>query len=434
MNTIIIMKKKIALMVVFCLCFYSATHAQVAPSIVKRFPAHIVYQIDNIVTRVNLDEAKQLKIGQKFIKQDSIANALLAGGAPTTELKNYYPINKTFLSGILSSEEMDAYWYALDQNNRFLLALKMTNTLKLTTNQINDLRKQNDFLEANPIVQLSQKSKFYKDKLASILDKNQYDFLIKTVYATVSKEDTNKDWQSIKKRALVKQKDSSVVYNELYEYHLYKNSALDVYSEKYNEKEYNKLNRMIVLQKQPALLIRYNIVDDYLYDKNIFSEAIKYEKELKLSQIQMDSLVSNYRTIEIRKFTDRDKNPFLKKSLDYYHFEHKTIVAILDPEQINQFLILKNKNNARQLAYENWDALEKNNMVKDVDKKTALQEIANYQLKFLVASDRLKMNKSAANTFYKRDVELKKPELLKQLDELKRIEETGKTTKNALKW
>ncbi|OOV19893.1 hypothetical protein [Flavobacterium sp. LM4] len=63
--------------------------AQVSPNVSKRYPAHIVYKIDDVISKVNLSEDKQIKMAQKFMKTDSIVNAGLAVGAPAESLKAY---------------------------------------------------------------------------------------------------------------------------------------------------------------------------------------------------------------------------------------------------------------------------------------------------------------------------------------------------------
>ncbi|NJM79075.1 MAG: hypothetical protein HC854_04505 [Flavobacterium sp.] len=136
--------------------------------------------------------------------------------------------------------------------------------------------------------------------------------------------------------------------------------------------------------------------------------------------------------VELMEFKDVTKNPLLKKYNNYTAFENKKIVTILDEQQLLRLLTEKNRKNATQLAYENWDELEAKEMTNNLDKKQTIKEFAIYLLNYLVATDRLKMNKNATNIFYKRDVELKKPDLLKQLDEIKKTEQSNKNTKNAL--
>ena len=134
------------------------------------------------------------------------------------------------------------------------------------------------------------------------------------------------------------------------------------------------------------------------------------------------------------KYKDKEKNPLLKKTDSYTSFEQKGITTILDPKQIATLLTYKNKQNAKQLAQENWNELEKQGLTKGYNKDINLEEFTKYQLLYLVASEQLKMNNNPVNMFRKRDVELKKPELLKQLDAIKRSEKNIKTTKNELRW
>ncbi len=425
-------KKRIILLI--ALCFHIITSAQVAQNVAKSFPARIVYQIDNIVSKVKLDEAKQFKIAQKMKIQDSIANTMLAKGTVISQLKEYYTIDKNFLTSILSREELDQYLYELDQNNRFLLALKMANTIKLEPNQIDEIRKQNDFLNVKNITDVIKKNQFYNKQLDTILNKKQYIHLVNDIYAKQSKQETNNDWNDIQKMKLVSSKDSVTVYNELYKFNLYKNRLIDPNAKKFDSKKAEELIRFVTLDKQPPVLTRYRILADYLHEVNVFATAIKFEKKLNLTTIQIDSLLQNYRTIELKKFNDRVKNPFAIRLLEYNDFENKKITSILDPQQLDELLIKKNEITAIVDANKNWVELEKKEMVKDLDKNTTLKEFATYQLKFLVASERLRMNRNATNAFYKRDIELKKPDLLKQLDDMKKVEQTGKTTKNALKW
>jgi hypothetical protein len=69
-----------------------------------------------------------------------------------------------------------------------------------------------------------------------------------------------------------------------------------------------------------------------------------------------------------------------------------------------------------------------------MNKESTLAELADYQLKWLVATDQININRNQRNAFIRRDIELKKPDLLKQLDALASQAATTATTKNALIW
>ena len=118
----------------------------------------------------------------------------------------------------------------------------------------------------------------------------------------------------------------------------------------------------------------------------------------------------------------------------YENFENTNISKILNPKQIYTLLVKKNEKIAIQLARSNWNELEKQGATKDLDKNTTLKEFINYHLKSLVATNMVKIDKSKMNVFHKRDVEMQKPELLRQLDAIKQTQKNAKSTKNALKW
>ncbi|NJM79074.1 MAG: hypothetical protein HC854_04500 [Flavobacterium sp.] len=189
------------------------------------------------MSKINLEEKKQIQIGQKLVKQDSLATILLSKGESTEILKNYYTIDANFLAGILSTEELEHFMYENDNTNRFLLALTLSDTLRLKAEQISQIRKENSFLNTQINISSENKYKLYIDKLSTILDSKQYVILIKTIYVDKSVEETNKDWDNIKKVKLAENKDSITVYKELYKYNLYKNSFLDSYANKYDLKK-----------------------------------------------------------------------------------------------------------------------------------------------------------------------------------------------------
>ncbi|TDD98556.1 hypothetical protein [Flavobacterium cellulosilyticum] len=426
--------KMIKILFLFCLSFPMVNQAQLSTKVIKSFPAHIIIKIYDVASKIELSEENQLKIGKKLYTSDSLANVSLANGESVSKIKKYYPPGKKFLIGILKPEELDTYLYELDKKNRFLLALKSSTILHLEPQQTLEIRKQEKLLDSLKITDYLQKHQFCNRKLDSILSKKQYASLMNLAYADESKKETDNDWKNIQKLKLVPTKDSSRVYSQLYAYNLEKNSFLDSHSKKFDTKQSTEIKNLIVLEKQPPVLTRYNILSNFIYKLNLFSIAIQYEKELNLNPTQIDSLLSRYRELELMKYKDKEENQLLKKTATYTLYENKAIVTILDPKQLAILLTNKNKKNAIQIAQENWKELEQQGLTNGYDKNSQLQEFAKYNLNFLVASDRLKMNNNPINMFKKRDVELKKPELLKQLDAIKRSEKYTKVAKNQLKW
>ncbi len=99
------------LLLSICLYLPNMSQAQVNPKVIKLFPAHIVYKIDNVISKINLTEDKQIKIGQKLYTSDSLATISLANGEVVDKSKSYYTIDTHFLKSILSAKELDNYGY-----------------------------------------------------------------------------------------------------------------------------------------------------------------------------------------------------------------------------------------------------------------------------------------------------------------------------------
>ena len=420
--------KKVFLLIV---AITSTTQAQITSKVIQSFPAHIIYKIDEVASRVKLTEDQQMKIGASLSKNDSLANVSLRKGDSISYLKKYYTINKTLLKKILSTDELEDFQSQKLIKNRFLIALNSDSILKLSPTQIDAIRRENNVLkEKEPI---EKKMKVYAKKLDSILTKPQYGKLIQIINAEKSQKQATEDWNNLISANMVTSKDSIDVYKKLYDYQLLKNSILEMQPETMSPQKKTDFKEKIILEHEPNILTRYQIVSNGFYKKNLFAEAILYEKELKLSPSQIDSLLVYYRKKPLEKLQNKQKN--MLPTYNYYeNFENTNISKILNPKQIYTLLVKKNQKNAIQLARSNWEELEKLGLTKKLDKKSTLKEFNNYHLKFLVATNMVKIDKSKMNVFHKRDVEMQKPELLRQLDVIKQTQKNAKSTKNALKW
>lgn len=414
------------------LCIPILSQAQVSPNLNKKFPAHILYTIDDIVSKVKLTEDQQIKIGKKLFTADSLANISLNKGEAIAKLKSYYTIDNNFLKPLLSPEELDCYDYEINKDNRFLVALKFANKLKLNTNQLKKIREQKDYLFATPFTNKQEKINFYNGKLNEILTKEQYVSLLQIIYKEQSTFDAKKDWERIKQLKIVNDEKSRNEYNKIENYHSFKNSLLDLDSEKYDKKKLETLTNKIALQ-EPPLLIRANILSGGAFKDNAFSSIIKYEKDIQLTEVQIDTILSKYKQLEKTRFENEERDLTSKLPLKEPS-QYDGIIKILSPEQINIWLANKNKNQAMKIALKNWKKLEMEGLIKDLNKEVTILDFSNYQLKFLIADEKTRMYNTPEYAFYKRDIEQKKPELLKQLDTIAKNKSKGITTKNALTW
>jgi hypothetical protein len=418
----------------FCLLLSFVIYGQIPIKVKQSFPAHITYKIKDIATKIKLTEEQQMQIGKRLVKKDSLANVHIRRTDTLINLKDYYTVDKAVLVSILSQEELDDYLSQADDKNRFLLAIKSAKKLQLNPKQVEEIRSQNVFLTSKTQLSNKQKNIFYVRKLDSILEKKQYGALLRIIYSKESALKTQKDWNAILKLKLATPQDSIALYSKIGEYHLISNIMQDPKSGIYGPNKINTIRDKVNLQFQPQILVRYNIVTEGIYKKNIFSEILKYDAPLKLTTNQIDSLLAHYKKIEQLKFKNNELNLTQDKSNSYTIIENKATLETLDAKQLQLFLMLRNQKKAVALAHNNWKSLEKLGLTKEVDKDTTLKEFTSYELKSLASDNLVKIDNNQINVFYRRDILLKKPALLKQLDEINQTNEIAKKTKNNLKW
>ncbi|MES2239432.1 MAG: hypothetical protein V4497_04155 [Bacteroidota bacterium] len=414
------------------LCSSALCQAQQNQVLARQFPTHILYKIEEVNSKVKLTEDKKIKIGKKLFTADSLATISLTKGEPINQLKSYYTVDSNFLKPILSPEELDAFQYENNKENRFLGALKFASQLKLEPKEISEIRKENDNLPNTTPLDAKEIFAFYDSKLNQILSKAKYAALLRIIYKEQSIKDANKDWDKIKQLQLVTDEKTSSEYNQVINYHLTKNIFLDPKAEKHDKKMIEAITNKLLLQ-QPPVLIRANILSAGTFKDNLFSSIIKYEKETQLAQNQIDTILSKYTKLERIRY-ENETNDLTSKLPIKEPLQYEEIAQILTPNQVNIWLAYKNKNQADKVAMKNWKKLEMDGLTKDLDKKVIIAELVKYQLKHQIVDEKIKIYNTQEYVFLKRDIEQKKPDVLKQLDAIARSKSKGTYVKNALTW
>lgn len=410
------------------------SQSQVSPNVSKRYPAHIVYKIDDMISKVNLSEEKQIKMAQKFMKTDSIVNLALASGTPANQLKNDYCIDDKFLKNILSVEEMEQYAYEIDKENRFLAALIVAPNLKLQTGQTHKIRHLKDSLSATSQKSTKETIQFYNLKLSKILDQKQYSELIKFTYKDLSISEAKTDWEIILNLKINTPGKEKEEYQQVLDFHFAKNAFLDKKAELYEKKKEDFLSLKATMM-EPPLLIRSKILSDQKHANNKYASVVKFEKEVNLSLEQINILLLKYLAFENIIIENKENilngNFATSKPLPS---ELDNITKIITPEQFAKWFSLKHKNEALTKANQSWSALESEGLTKNADKQKVMPELTIYHLNLLIALEKNKSWKTSETRFLVRDVEQKKPEILVQMDNIKRSKAKSENAKNALAW
>lgn len=418
----------------FNLLIAFSTQAQVSLKISKNYPAHIIYKIDDLLSIVKLDEDKQFKIAEKFKKIDSLANVSLVNGGSVKHLKSDYNIDTKFLKNILSTEELEQFAYESDKDNRFLAALISKSSLKLNSTQIKQIRQLNDSLDITPRKSIKETIQFYNLKLNKILNEQQYVELIKFNYKDQSLKDAKTDWERILKLKINKLGKEEEEFNQIVDFHFNKNSFLDRKADRFEKTQrdffYLKANLM-----RPLLLVHADILTNPSTSTNKYASLIRFEKELNLSQSQIDTLLVKYKQFEEIIIENREIDVMDKRTLHKeLPSQFENIIKIITAEKVNKWLSLKNKEEGMIKAYKSWEKLELEGLTTGLDKQKVISELGIYHLKLLIALEKAKSLKSKENLFLIRDVEQTKPEILQKLDNIARAKAKNENAKKSLAW
>ena len=383
--------KKIFLLLV---AITTTSQAQMAKKVIQTFPAHIINKIYEVASTIELTEDQQMKLGASLSKNDRLANESIRKGDPVSYLEKYYAVDKTLLAPIVSADQLDQLLYQRNKQNRFLIALKETSVLKLSPTQIKAIRDQNSvFKQDEP---MDKQIKVFTKKLDSILTKPQYEKLIEILNIEKSEKQAKEDYNNLLSSKLVTQKDSAGVYTKIYDYHLKRNSNYDMLPETMSDDEKKGKWERLVTEHEPSILTRYKIATNGFYIKNLFTQAILYENELKLSEIQTDSLLAYQRKLSLAtidyysknvmspsiKVNKQENSALKKENLEKQMKAYKNkINEILTKPQYEKLIEILNIEKSEKQAKEDYINLLSSKRVTQKDSVGVYTKIYDYYLK-----------------------------------------------------
>ena len=126
--------------------------AQVNMRVLKAFPAHIVQRIHEIMVLCPVSEESQWKLGDYFVRQDSLANVALRHDSTSLALSDYYRTSVEELEAVLSPLELNDYRLKVQYHhcaNRMRRMIQQREALQLTLHQVEALFTESCRLETD---------------------------------------------------------------------------------------------------------------------------------------------------------------------------------------------------------------------------------------------------------------------------------------------
>lgn len=422
------MNKTILKTMVCMLCLPLALKAQLSPKVKEQYSAVITAKVYQVAELIKLPENRQFVLADYYKKQDSLGAVALTTNASIKEVNSYYNF---YPKAILNAEEWNNYLLATTGSSlKLRYAIKYRDDLKLNQQQVDNILL---VIKGAAFKMMDANFNFIKfdgDNLTKILSPTQNKQLLNIFYHDKAKQFASENYKRATTFNLITLTDSTKKINEFYEYELSRLIKLDMVRYSGNVNKIDSVKRALEINK-PIILWKANALAKKLPQAKL-PDLINYRKKLALTEIQIDTLIRRIVELENIKLYERINNPY-----GYYDtkpYETQSMLRILTKSQLESYLTLINQDRALFSTQKNWQQLKNLKLVNAADSLTINEEHYAYELKFLVASQLLKMEKSQKNAFNKLAVQNTKPVLLKKLDALATDKAAINNTKKQLTW
>lgn len=391
--------------------------SQVSKSVVNEYPAHIVQRVHEIVVVVPVCEANQMKLGEYFVEQDSLATLALQKSGMSDTLKTYYHISIAELQGIISPLEFNDYKVKMfpRSSSRLRRVVQEYKSLGLTSAQVNALLVTSSYLES---CQNRDGYRAMEQCMAdSILGHTKY-IAYYEIEAGKKADNTVGKWIADLRKAnlIVNSIDSVKLHKSLCQFEKRQQANLGYWKDYGDKGRYQNACIQYELQK-PKEIKRLDIYKK-LPSRSMIREVIQKKDELGLNLDDniLDSLLVKYSVFQqLQAEKKRKKEKFSVRGL-----ECKLIVPLLTVERINKIFVSKCAKQAQEKAAKQMQVLETNGLIIDSNRESVLQELIDYELKSGIAQEWINIERSQENLFRLCDVKDHRPVILQELDKTRK--------------
>ncbi|WP_159523835.1 hypothetical protein [Sunxiuqinia indica] len=401
-------------------------YSQLSPGTLYRFPTHILLRIEETAQKTALCEDSQIRLGNYFIKKDSLAREALSQGTPWAEVAEQYKATDEGLLRILSPLEYNEYRLTtrgISGCSRLRDIVRLQGSVGLSEDQVAELLRQSVWLEKRNDEKGFDLSLQDFRVTDSLLTREQH----MTYYRLKNEAEATRAAQ----RHLLELEndgfcststDSARYYPAILGYELNTRIRLAYLKDSGNKIKYEQEKASLEGQ-EPVILQQLRVYKSMPW-WSVSKDAINQRKEMNLRRTQVDSLISGFEAClqqEEAYKQSRSNTRFDRKIAEY-----KQLIATLSPAQFNHYLRLQRQDQATENAGRQWENLLKYKLVEQKDHNQVINELYAYELKLLVATEWVYIDNSRKHVFARQDISDNKPELLKQLDAARKKEAESK--------
>lgn len=394
-------------------------YKQIDGQIIKMFPAHIIYKIQNVINVIPISIESQQQLGRYFSIQDSLASDALREGMSPDKLVDFYSDNSSVLKELLSDLEFNDYLIVKrDQPKISELReiVKLREDLRLKDSQIQVLLKKIDFIENPENKENKMKVNFHF--VDSLLSKNTHMLFYKLQNEENARKATEKHINDLLKNEFIHQEDSLREAEIIHLFELNRLATNEYWKSSGNDHEYKK-NDSIFNENQPESLHklnRYKAIPWWIIGKSFLDN----KKEIGLSMNQITSII-DIAHIVLQEIERRKEIKFTE-DFNNRSYEYSLLLDVVTREQMDKYLLISKNRDSKDIVKRYMPDLEKYNLVDEQNKKDVENQLFKYSLRLQIAREWTTIDNSKENLLRERNITDNKPAILKELDEEKRKE------------
>ena len=420
------MKRHFIILLIALIYKSNLLYGQFSSEILNQFPIHILLQIYETEQKTSLSATSQFRLGNYFMKKDSLAREALTQGTPLVEVANHYTTKEENLQKILSPLEYNEYRLAIrgiSGCSRLREMVRYRKSLRLTEIQVQELIRQSNVIEdiaGQEGFKQSEKEHQIADSLLTPRIHLEY-YRLKN--KTEASNATKKNLADLQEYSFCTTPTDSILYfSAICQYELNNRSTLEYWKDSEKQEKYEQMK--LTLEKQiPAILQQLKVYKSMPW-WSVIKNALNRREELKLSHSQSDSLFTGFEACLQQE--EAHKQNKSNTRFDRKVEEYKQLVTILSPGQFDHLLRQQKQDRAKENAQWDWENLLKYKLVEQKDHNRVINEMYAYELKLLVAGEWLYIDNSREHVFARRDITDNKPKLLKLLDVTRKKEAKSK--------
>lgn len=372
--------------IIACMFVAKISSQQISPQVLTSYPPSVCVRVYDIATKVRLIDSKQLKLASMIAYEDSLMVAAMLSGQSTDSIAG---LQGLAIKLILTKNEIKAL-EAARAKQKFARWEAYYQQQMAQLDSIKPVDPKRKKMMYNVFLNLCNRPGI-QNPVENFTEAMQYSIKDTIYYAALSRaqvhERASRKAASMVDQLQAEKKVDKQSANKVFHLYRERERQLAVVDLAYpaNTPEKKKLKEQIISRFDSVMngFVGYKPAD--IPSTSYFASTIKNKKYFNLSDAQVDSLAKKAFELDKTRKEYNEKSGFNRFNTTEYEITH--LKQILTEDQFNKFLIIKNKQKAKNVALRYWQEIRMRNIDQGLDSAQTVRQMENYELAKYVARE-----------------------------------------------